>query len=252
MPNPLYQAYLRVARAHEHFRDFVDLIERFTEGFAKDLLGKLQLDKNTLRPEVDQLERAWHEIAWIPEMASIYSGEAIQNLRIALDYMVFLLAKHDAGGVEQEGTQFLIEDGKGSIAAHRGFDFHAPLRLKGMTQPHIAMIENLQPYKGIYWTRRLRDLSNPDKHRHLFNPTGAAPMNIRVSSGPSTSYAGQWPCRIYEAFGPNGEDVYVYLSTSMNILFKDAGGMYLPVIPILEELLIKVPETLEAFEPEFQ
>lgn len=29
------------------------------------------------------------------------------------------------------------------------------------------MVEELQPFKGCEWTRQLRDLSNPDKHRTL-------------------------------------------------------------------------------------
>jgi hypothetical protein len=41
--------------------------------------------------------------------------------------------------------------------------------LKGINPLHMAAIERLQPYKGCGWTKMLRDLSNPDKHRQFVN-----------------------------------------------------------------------------------
>lgn len=39
--------------------------------------------------------------------------------------------------------------------------------LNGVPTGAIPLIAKLQPYAGCTWTRDLRELSNPDKHRHL-------------------------------------------------------------------------------------
>lgn len=101
---------------------------------------------------------------------SVTLGEITYNLRASLDYAVYDLAMIGAGK-EVQGTQFPIEDtqagflsrvvgknAKGKAVAHY---------LKGVPKPAIARIATLQPYAGCKWTRDLRELSNPDKHRHL-------------------------------------------------------------------------------------
>ena len=246
MANPLFQSYLRVARAEQRFIDLSEVLEEFEKDIATELLFKAEFYRETLSPDMEKLKAAWPTVSFVPEIALIYSGELVQNLRTALDYLVFLLCARDAGS-EQEGTQFLIEDGKGSVAARWGFDFHAPRRLKGMKPKHVDMIENLQPYKGTYWTGRLRDLSNPDKHRHLYEPVLAGPITFRRLPHPSTEDAGL-PCRILKAFGPSGEDVYVYIIAPLDVLIESDNSIVLPAKSVFQDLLFKVPQTLELFE----
>ena len=103
----------------------------------------------------------------LPIFLPVIVSDAIYNMRAALDYIVYELARLDSGAV-QDGTQFLIEDVKlDPEHPSRGFDARSKRCLKGLTQAHIAAIEALQPYRGIEWTRTLRDISNPDKHRTL-------------------------------------------------------------------------------------
>ena len=95
-----------------------------------------------------------------PPTFSILIGEIVYNLRASLDYLVFLLALVDSG-VEQNRTQFPIYD------SDQDFRRNAPTRLCGICDSNVGRLEALQPYRSIKWTRTLRDLSNPDKHRHL-------------------------------------------------------------------------------------
>jgi hypothetical protein len=82
--------------------------------------------------------------------------------------IVFELARHDSGGIEQDGTQFIIEDVKSDpLKPNRGFDARSKRHLRGLNQAHIDAIESFQPYRGVEWTKTLRDISNPDKHRKL-------------------------------------------------------------------------------------
>jgi hypothetical protein len=101
---------------------------------------------------------------------SITIGETIYNLRAALDYIVYDLAcmaarKHLAG------TQFPIEESSAGFLSRvsgknaKGEDVGHFLR--SVPPGAIALIAKLQPYAGCTWTRDLRDLSNPGKHRRL-------------------------------------------------------------------------------------
>jgi len=93
-------------------------------------------------------------------MIGILAGEALYNLRAALDYLVFGLAWLDCGS-QQDDTQFPIVDNprRWSRAVQRW--------MRGVSAEHIDRIVPYQPFSGCTWTRKLRDLSNPDKHRSL-------------------------------------------------------------------------------------
>src|SRR5689334_11619575 len=127
------------------------------------LVGEIvQLCENGVLADVD-LESEWVRPApWIVDplrnRASVVVGEIVYNLRAALDYLVYVPAEQDSGA-RQSGTQFPIED------SQQGFTAHRPTRLKGVSDEHAAVIRQFQPYRGCEWTRTLRDLSNPDKHR---------------------------------------------------------------------------------------
>lgn len=99
-------------------------------------------------------------ITGVPAIFSILVGESIYNLRASLDYLVYELAILDSGSI-QHGTQFPIED------ASQGWQRHVPTFLNGLSVIHQAAIERLQPYNRCDWTKTLRELSNPDKHRTL-------------------------------------------------------------------------------------
>src|SRR5204863_4438007 len=102
--------------------------------------------------------------------------EMIYNLRAALDYVVFEPARFDSGQT-QNGTQFPIED------KPEGFKGRQKTYLKGLTDPHVALVEEYQPCQGCNWTATLRDLSNPDKHRELHLLLSQLHDEIEVATG---------------------------------------------------------------------
>ena len=96
-------------------------------------------------------------------------SDAVHNLRAALDYLVYELALKDSGSI-QNGTQFPIEIEKSKTlpsGTKIGWNHVVDRFLKGVNQGHRDAIESLQPYKGVNWTKLLKDISNPDKHRKL-------------------------------------------------------------------------------------
>jgi len=120
----------------------------------------------------------------------LLAGEAIQNLRSALDHVVWR-AWRDAGnpGIGDH-TQFPV-----AIDAP-GFRSQAGYMLQGIPQPIRTLIEEAQPYKRTPQTpardalQLLRTLSNIDKHRDL----------AAVASAATLRSIGSWGERIYYAF----------------------------------------------------
>jgi hypothetical protein len=96
----------------------------------------------------------------LPADLPLAISDGVHNLRSAADYFVYELARIDSG-TAQHGTQFPICDTKPA------FDSVVKRHLRGVNQQHRGVIESLQPFRGCRWTRILREISNPDKHRTL-------------------------------------------------------------------------------------
>src|SRR5262249_7900382 len=153
--HPLDGAFQRIDRAEEHFAE----LRRHITAFRQDYLQSVGLYFDPNPP---------HSIHHRPPflfprptpIVSIVLGEICYNLRSALDYLIFELAREDSG-VAQDGTQFPIDDSPEKFADH------IPSRLRGISRAHVAVVEGLQPYRRCKWSSVLRDISDPDKHRQL-------------------------------------------------------------------------------------
>ena len=236
MSHPLDGAYLRITRATEHVAELEGLVSAYGQSELDGI--SVDIDPNTFHLTLDFAE----QVASSP-MISVVSGEVLYNLRAALDYLVFELAKLDSGGVEQDGTQFPIEDSVGHFTARR------KTFLKGFSDEHVAVIEGYQPYKGVEWTRRFRNFSNPDKHRKPITRLGGATIETAHKFGPPGVFD-RMPGRILRAKGPSGQDVHVDISVSGIIRIRD-DGRELPLTETLQDFIGKITETLGVFNPEF-
>lgn len=94
-----------------------------------------------------------------PRLAAL-AGEVIYHLRSALDFAVYAAAIVDSG-TQQEHTQFPI------VSSEPDWNAQAAYRLRGIAHCRREVVRSLQPFAGHAWPAVLRDLSNPDKHRHL-------------------------------------------------------------------------------------
>jgi hypothetical protein len=165
-------------------------------------------------------------------------GEICYNLRSALDYLIFHLAQIDSGAT-QDGTQFPIVD------SPKNFVRWTKSWLKGVNSAHIAAIERLQPYNGCNWSERLRELSNPDKHRELVTHLGESRVNIWV--GWETDLAKIKGASMRTATHPTRGIVEVKVHVAINVTFSDGS----PIIESIQEIIRGVAQTLADFKPEF-
>jgi hypothetical protein len=107
---------------------------------------------------------------------SLTLGDALHNLRSALDHLIFQLVVLNTGKKAGGGTMFPIASSGASYwsIAKDGRKSLRDRALKGVADEHRALIDALQPYrtrepgKGNFLLT-LQALSNQDKHR-LLNP----------------------------------------------------------------------------------
>ena len=251
LPHPLKGAFDRVDRAQEHMAELKREVASH---------GQCHHDACTIAfdPQFSNALTCIHPVQFprIPSRISILTGEIVYNLRAALDYLVFELAKLDSG-VEQERTQFLIRDTQKQFAKDR------TSALKGLNAVHVARIDGLQPYRGVYWTDWLQQISNADKHRKLtHHGSGSGSMVLPPNIPPQTPT--DWGLSQNEfiskrrAIGPSGVEIDVQLVTTMmlHVPIKKFGSPALvlvgqPLEETLHKIALGVRSTLDAFEPEF-
>lgn len=227
--HPLFGARLRVSRAGEHLQELDSSITTLIENYE---------DPTVAINDEGQLSITGPSKPISPDpMWPVLLGETTYNLRAALDYLVYELAFLDSG-IVHDGTQFPIEERYEVFWQRRRHSW-----LEGVSDEHVTAIERLQPYKGCDWTRQLRELSNPDKHRKLTVIEAEADHGLRVfkATSPPEPEAG-WRHIFTEG------DVHVHYQRPTQVAIEEGP----PIVELLERLQTQVSETLDAFEPEFE
>jgi hypothetical protein len=197
MPSSLFTRDLKVARAHEHIAAVKQLAEDW-----------LDTDAYTIDREVDAETGYTVCKARIkgvpPEGIGLAVGDAVHNLRSALDHTVYLLAQRHHGESlpldVQESLMFPIignQNSKGQptdgasifedIARRRGLDVWLPENV-------LRYIKSIQPYhwKGddfrFHWLWLVHDLDRLDKHRSIHVTTGWLASTVVSTPGDPTSH----------------------------------------------------------------
>jgi hypothetical protein len=217
----LRDAFLRVDRAGEHLAD----LQRRVDRYVADQEGKISVELHQGVPVV--VNRA----EMPPRMLSVLVGETVQNLRTALDYLVFALAWLDSGS-EQSRTQFPIE------GRCEGFDGRRSTYLKGLSDEHVAAIKRLQPFNGGAWLGTLANASNQDKHRAL---------HITLAAGHGTIQFDPPVVRTGEGFAIPS-DVHMEAEQTIYVALHDGT----PIMEPLKVLEASVRGVLDSFKPDFE
>ena len=221
MPNPntakrsLDGARARVSRASEH-------IARLEAEAAA-------LDWTLLIPA--WLTGTFSESSKLPPIIAILIGETVYNLRAALDYLVYELAILDSGKAASR-SQFPLE------SCEDGWNQHEKNWLDGISDGHKARIKDLQPFKGVIWTATLREVSNPDKHRHL--TVGRHGPSVRVTTNWSTKD---------QTIGPTIDKPMQLKSEVAYVISFDDSTLVMATLKMLQR---EVCDVIEAFDPDFK
>ena len=96
--------------------------------------------------------------------------DIVEDLRAALDYMVFELSALNKPDLNERAPQFVIADTK------EDFDQQSKSRLCYLTgEQRRSLLKKCSPFNGNHMLGILRDMSGPSKHRRL--------LSVRDNSG---------------------------------------------------------------------
>lgn len=115
--------------------------------------------------------------------AKVLTVQIIENLRSALDYLVFQLSAKNDPNLNERSPQFVIADDKTK------FNRESKTRLKYLTDEEKKFIEEIQPYHGNSFLRLLRDATNPGKHRQLLEVSTGGKVDIYLDKQKNKDHA---------------------------------------------------------------
>jgi hypothetical protein len=196
MPSHRLSHHLKLERAGEHVEAVKECVENWlgTEAYSISREIDPKLGDTVRRAQITDSP---------PQRLSLLIGDALHNLRTALDHVVYALAEgHTPSALTPEVASKLMfpiignENCKGKPA--KGSDIFANVKgtwLAGVPAQAVSFIESEQPYyydpTGIdyKWTAlwMLHDLERIDKHRRLHVTTawlGLQYLTIPEHAGP--------------------------------------------------------------------
>lgn len=164
--DPLAGCIAKVERAEVHFNALYPKINAFLQAEPKPY---------RLIPEVDveSSRYLWrlHVVEEPPLEWSTVLGDYLQNLRAALDHLIWILVRAN-GQSPSGGNAFPIFDQSPPNKRGHGEREKWERNTRGLHPAAIHLVELCQPYKGpngpsVHTLAGLRRLSNEDKHRTL-------------------------------------------------------------------------------------
>jgi hypothetical protein len=248
MAHSLDGSRLKIKRANKHIADLNSLLRVFAESdfYTLDIENDPELRTNSLRINID-------ESGFPVDDAALIIGDALHNLRSALDHLYYKVVIH-CGGKPTQWTRFPIVD-SGDYLVTR---LDSALEKKQITIPvarHI--LDVIKPYQTgnpALWS--LHQLNIRDKHE-MFVPVLKLMQlsDVRLEDDKhvpleATAYyfGGSGSVRLRDA-----DDRKVAVKdkghASATILF-DVGSSFWgqAVIPSLQGISVEVAGTVEAFE----
>jgi hypothetical protein len=234
MAHPFDGAMLRLHRASRHLDDAYGLLREW----ERECQARIA-------PRDDGKQHFVGGFPSPPPLMSVVVGDVVNNLRSALEYLVYELVRLDSGSV-QKWTKFPICDTKSE------FDRRRKTCLPGVGDAHADVIEALQPYRGVDWTARLRDISNQDKHQRLSVLTKDGGM---VFATPRFTPDGRFAEPAEFDFGtmtygePRRFDWDINAEFTIAIKLKEGDAE--PVLPLLGRIQAGAYGAVESFKADF-
>ncbi len=164
--DPLAGCIAKVERAEAHFHSLHPKISTFLNSEPKPYRFVAEID-------VEAAKALWrlHVVEEPPLEWSTIAGDYVQNLRAALDHLIWVLVKAN-GHEPTRGNAFPIFDVKPPDRRSHGERQRWNRQVYGLHPSVLGFLDRCQPYKGpdppgTHVLAGLRTLSNEDKHRTL-------------------------------------------------------------------------------------
>jgi hypothetical protein len=234
-------AFARVDRAEEHLANLKNRVDEY----FKPLGGGMEV--RVVPGHLPQMPSNPPDLGEIPLTFGILIGETVQNLRTALDYLIYELANWRSGVNPKRRTQFPIE------STPDGFDGRIDTYLKGVLEEHVATIKGLQPFGGRRnWLWHIQDISNTDKHNVVPTTIGFGEMMIYGGTDATTA-------TLAGGYAKPGDPVGMYFKIPASIAIQEGDDPapkrlpnHRPAIALLEDLVAETRALLKTFDPFFE
>ena len=156
MPPQLEDSLARIDQARENYkflqREINKFLYKYVEGMEKGFNPNTGNFRIRLRHPKDRN---------INRRARVLISQIVENLRTALDYMVYQLSLLTEPNLDEREPQFIIADTEAS------FERQAKRRLRYLTNEQRSFLEQIQPYHGNGLLSLLGEIANAGKHRGL-------------------------------------------------------------------------------------
>lgn len=175
-------ARTKIKRAKSHIQNFETARASFF-GHDPYVVGT-QRD-----PETRQLIYYVVSVEDVPPLLSSIVGDAIQNLRTALDYLAYQLVVVGTGSEPSDRVYFPI------FNSEKEYEAKKLGKIKGASEDAIKAIDSLKPYKGgndLLW--QIDKLNIVDKHRLLLT-VGSAFCSVDLGAHMSQMMQSAFPDR---------------------------------------------------------
>jgi hypothetical protein len=252
----------KVDRAKEHIGDLEAVIQEFFQTGPY----KITVKDN---PETDRREWIVDEVADLPARLALITGDAVHNLRSALDHLIWQLVIANGGEPDEMRTEFPVWRDKTKFEAGK------PGNAKGISKGALKVFYGLKPYKGgneALWLLSRLDII--DKHR-LVLAVGTGYQSLEYNIGAQfralavEAPSGNWPTDVPDiilpilpaerypiepgvaVFGvPLGDTSHDDVKFRFEIAFEESDVREgEPVLKVLGELAGFVNEVIDLFAP---
>jgi hypothetical protein len=162
---------VKIERAKEHINNLNSAIRVFFDSKPYEVSTKRD-------PQTRKLTYYVSKVQSTPTHFAAIAGDAIQNLRSALDHLAQQLFLVGTNGVTP-GRHVYFPIARDAAE----YKVQLPRKVRGMRQDAVDMLNSIQPYKGgkdhQLWV--LQELSNLDKHRLLVT-VGSAFQSVNIGA----------------------------------------------------------------------
>lgn len=180
-PPELADAVARIDQAKHNLAEFTQEMDRFFYRYIGGMIkGGDGAGTYTL-----QLRHPRDSI--VDGRPKVLVAQIVENVRTALDYLVFELSSWNTDDFNERSPQFVIADSK------QAFRRLAERRLQYLTDAQVDFIERLQPFNGNWLLALLRDLAGSGKHRRLLRIEDRCSFDITLANlSQKDKYAGHF------------------------------------------------------------
>ena len=151
-PSQLADALARVAQAKANYIAFANEIQVFLYEYVGRMIKR---DGDDFAIQLRHPKESE-----VSGPAKVLVGQIVENLRSALDYMVFELSALNDPDLNPRTPQFVIAEDESSFQRQAR-------RLRYLSDEQKTLIEKIQPYHGNIVLGLLAEMAGRGKHRHL-------------------------------------------------------------------------------------